>query len=323
MELDQPLRSTEDCFSIPCSSNTLENLSRNGQLNLRDKLLELVSPIDKKLNYKAHMYQVSHGGENVLALVPLGSNMVTALIGWDDYHERYEIKSKRIWREKYIYDMRIFGGYAHADVSTSKSKSKVVNMVCNFRSYSDHEVYAANAESAWYEANEACGKTAKEYKALERRWCQDFCSSEAKDILHALDNAHKTDTQLTLDSNSNVMNLFRKHKQRQAELEEKLAYVGNLAPVFLIKQKQDEDRIVLLAKNPASDWKWVSFPHTKELPKEMLNKLVTLSTMNSTETVDGVGARIDPIVCAEACWLAVSEELREEMLAEGKVIYAD
>jgi len=329
MKLDKTLSSNCTDFHIPEEHRKLEN-NPDDSSYLRDKLQELVPLIDKKLGYRVDFYPLSFSGEIVLGVAPFGSLLMTALVGWDSYHQRYEVKSPRVQREKHVHDMQIFRGHWVNNVLVSKSRSKIVNTVCGFRSYLDEEVYLANVRKSREEATEACGATAKEFKALEARWSWNFGNKEATELLRLLERSQKTGSPIAFELNSPIMEMFSAHKTKEAQLEEKLNYVGKLTPVYLVKQKADSDQVALIICSDEQKRTVVlDYPNVQALPQEMQNKLFTLSTVvddghrMNTNTVDGVGAKIKPILCEEACWLAVSDDLVEELITDGYDIYAD
>ncbi len=330
MELDKTLNDNHKDFHIPEDRCKLEDLYGENGSWLRDKLDELVPLIDKKLGYRVDFYPFTHDGGTVLGVAPFGSLLMTALIGWDTYHERYEVKSPRIHREKNAHDMQIFRGYWNNDTIVSKSRSKIVNTVCGFRPYLDEEVYLANVRKSRGQATEECGATAKEFKALEAKWCWNFGNKEATELLRLLERSQKTDSPIAFELNSPIMEMFSAHKTKEAKLEEKLNYVGKLTPVYLVKQKADSDQITLIIYSDEQRRTVVlNYPNVQALPQELQNKLFTLSTVvddghrMNTNAVDGVGAKIKPILCEEACWLAVSDDLVEELITYGRDIYGD
>lgn len=325
MELDKTLNDNHKDFHIPEDRYKLENLYGENGSWLRDKLDELVPLIDKKLGYRVDFYPMEYQGETVLGVAPFDSLLMTALIGWDTYHERYEVKSPRIHREKNVHDMQIFRGYWVNDVLVSKSRSKIVNTVCAFRPYLDQEVYIGNLNRSMHEAKEACGRSAKQLRELDAKWCWRFGSQEAEDLLRVLNHNHITDGPITFDPDGPLMQSFTKHKKEEAELKQKLEYVGDLSPVHLIKQHAHSDQITVMVHRDDRTT-ILHYPNVQALPQEMQNKLFTLSTVANdghrvnTNVVDGVGAKAKPLLCEEACWLAVSNDIVEEIINKGNYI---
>lgn len=314
MQLNLGHWNTDEIMYIPEDQMKIEQWGTN---ELLDEVKELIPLINKKFKYRVNLYSITYGSRNtdVLGIAPQGSNIMTALVAWDRSHERYEIKSPRIQKEKHT-DTRVFSGWSNSNVVVTKNKSKLLSILLHLYAYEDDEVYAAAVSGSRYKAEEMCGATSKALTEMNEKWNYRISREEKLELLNAIKRSVKEHMPITLASDSKLMENFNDHMSQEQSLKEKLDYVGVLCPVYLVKLFNN-DSITLLYENKADEavYKLV-FDNVELLPDEVKDKLYTLNTVLLEQRegkADGVGARYSPKGCEQTCFVTVSEECLTEL----------